>query len=39
MSKSKSGMVTRDTPQQIVDTFPEVVAKIKFPNYIWSGNY
>ena len=32
MSKSKSGKVTRDTPQLITDTFPEAVAKIKiFP--------
>ena len=31
MSKSKGGMVTRDTPQLITDTFPEAVGKIKFP--------
>ena len=30
MSKSKSGMGTRDTPQLMVDTFPEAVAEIKF---------
>ena len=29
MSKSKSGMVTRDTPCLITDTFLEVIAKIK----------
>ena len=43
MSKSKSGMVTRDKPWLIADTFPETVVilfpNLIFPNYIWLGNY
>ena len=36
MSKSKSGLVTRDTPQLETDVLPEVVAKVfNFLNYIW----
>ena len=42
MSKSKIGIVTRDTPQLITEIFPEVVAKfwfVNFANYIRLGNY
>ena len=39
MTKSKSGMVTRDITHLLTDTLPVPVIKMHFHYYLWVGIY